>query len=543
MKKIIYLILCLATFSCSNENIGNDILSNAQEKSLASDNISKEEQMELFAKSLSKAVYANQEFRSFLKKEALLKVDNDNDIFYPFSMNKKIQQRTFKDIILQYGNNKKELSSIQDSIPLLNIHIPEYGNIRTADLEISNPELPIIFENKIYLNGEIVDTLKAGEIPGFISLVVCQNNKLRKVASTRSSSVEDQYEFVSRCFDPSYNKTKANIRTRSVVEYDEYSEKYDPQKGLVPRNNIDPELIDAYNKTIKYKKGTRYVMYYGLNGIEDTPKSLRTDVSDCIFRFKISSDAFSRLKEIAEGNKKYLFSGTVSNKKNPLTDRDAILKSLMTGRAFCFVFQIQDDIKGEKIESQRIKIYAMPNKLFNLRLDEYRRHPTMFRHTKYTYTIDARQVKAKWFYPLENDQDSRFDRWDITRDPVNKIVSVTLINPDEGFTKDITEKYSVTYLTKAGVGLDLKILPKIVNIGITGNFSSENTVTKESTSKYKTTEHNEFIDKFDFNYFDDYPIEDVTSNGFVIPIRKGKGIIETSILPISNKFYTIGIRQ
>ena len=66
---------------------------------------------------------------------------------------------------------------------------------------------------------------------------------------------------------------------------------------------------------------------------------------------------------------------------------------------------------------------------------------------------------------------------------------------------------------------------------------------KESTSKYKTTEHNEFIDKFDFNYFDDYPIEDVTSNGFVIPIRKGKGIIETSILPISNKFYTIGIRQ
>lgn len=45
MKKIIYLILCLATFSCSNENIGNGILSNAQEKSLASDNISKEEQM------------------------------------------------------------------------------------------------------------------------------------------------------------------------------------------------------------------------------------------------------------------------------------------------------------------------------------------------------------------------------------------------------------------------------------------------------------------------------------------------------------------
>ena len=40
------------------------------------------------------------------------------------------------------------------------------------------------------------------------------------------------------------------------------------------------------------------------------------------------------------------------------------------------------------------------------------------------------------------------------------------------------------------------------------------------------------------NYFDDYPIESVVRGNYVVPIRKGRGVIETSILPISNEFYT-----
>ncbi len=37
----------------------------------------------------------------------------------------------------------------------------------------------------------------------------------------------------------------------------------------------------------------------------------------------------------------------------------------------------------------------------------------------------------------------------------------------------------------------------------------------------------------------DYPIERVVSNDeYIVPIRKGKGIVETSILPITNGFFT-----
>lgn len=48
---------------------------------------------------------------------------------------------------------------------------------------------------------------------------------------------------------------------------------------------------------------------------------------------------------------------------------------------------------------------------------------------------------------------------------------------------------------------------------------------------------NERIDEFQFNYFDDYPIESVLNNSYVMPIRQGKGVIETSILPISNDIF------
>ena len=540
MKRIYLIIVtCLALFSCSKEDRKINKASNEQNILSIETMSNQDKQMQLFAKSLSKAVYSNKDVRSFIKEQALQKVDNDYDVFYPFVMDKMIGEKTFKEIILHYGENRDILSSISKNIPLLNIYLPEYGPIKVNSIDIDNEELPVLFKDKLYLNGEIVHTLSSGEIPGFHTLVVCQNNKLQKKTFTRTTGSEkDSYEFVAKCFNPAYNKPTTKT---SIDEYDEYNEKYDPQKGLVPENNIDPELIKAYRNTMQQKRGTRYVMYHGLNKIEDTPKSLRTDIADCIFRFKISSSAFSRLNYIATGDNKPLFLEKVEHKKTPLS-REDVLNSIMTGRAFCFVFQIQDNIKCDNPESQRIKIYAKPDMLFNLKIDETRRHPTMFRRTKYTYTIDFNQIKSKWFYPIDNDQDPRFDRWDITTDPVDKIVTVYLINPDDGLTKEITEEYSVTYLTNAGAGFDFKILPKLVNIGILGNFSSNNTISKKVTSPYKITEENELIDKFRFNYFNDYPIEEVLPNGYIIPIRKGRGIIETSILPISNKFYTQGIR-
>lgn len=112
-----------------------------------------------------------------------------------------------------------------------------------------------------------------------------------------------------------------------------------------------------------------------------------------------------------------------------------------------------------------------------------------------------------------------------------------IVNPDEGFTKEVTETYSVTYITNKDFGGDISIPIDKIKLGINGKLNSSNTTSKTVTTHYKVTETSERIDDFQFNYFDDYPIENIDAGRDVIPIRKGKGVIETSIMPISNKYF------
>lgn len=118
-----------------------------------------------------------------------------------------------------------------------------------------------------------------------------------------------------------------------------------------------------------------------------------------------------------------------------------------------------------------------------------------------------------------------------------KKVIVYIVNPDEGFTKEVTETYSVTYITNKDFGGDISIPIDKIKLGINGKLNSSNTTSKTVTTHYKVTETSERIDDFQFNYFDDYPIENIDAGRYVIPIRKGKGVIETSIMPISNKYF------
>lgn len=93
-------------------------------------------------------------------------------------------------------------------------------------------------------------------------------------------------------------------------------------------------------------------------------------------------------------------------------------------------------MNGTDIISESMKIYATPEKIFNLCIKETKRHKTMFRHSKYTYSIDEGGIKSKWFYPLDHGHDTRLNKWDIATDPIEKKVIVYIVNPDEGFTKE-----------------------------------------------------------------------------------------------------------
>lgn len=97
-----------------------------------------------------------------------------------------------------------------------------------------------------------------------------------------------------------------------------------------------------------------------------------------------------------------------------------------------------------------------------------------------------------------------------------------IVNPDEGFTKEVTETYSVTYITNKDFGGDISIPIDKIKLGINGKLNSSNTTSKTVTTHYKVTETSERIDDFQFNYFDDYPIENIDAGRYVILSEKGR---------------------
>ena len=79
------------------------------------------------AKILSKAVSNEPSLRSFIKAEALKQFDKDYDVFYPFVKDQVIDgQLTFREILVGYDEDGM-LTSIEKSLPLLNILVPGRG--------------------------------------------------------------------------------------------------------------------------------------------------------------------------------------------------------------------------------------------------------------------------------------------------------------------------------------------------------------------------------------------------------------------------------
>lgn len=420
---------------------------------------------------------------------------------------------------------------------MLNIHLPEFGNVKVSDLNTSEAELPVLCGHKLFVNGEVVDSISDDEIPDFSVLVISESNTIqKKTSSTRSLSsnvmLGNNYEYVSPVFNPNYNKHNSISCTRSGGQ-EAPSDKY--TYGIQPSSDLDPELIQAYNVSKSSKRGTRCAMYYGLNNLNDTAMTLRSDVKDCIYKIRVSFSARADFEDVATNRELHpFFKKDTTSMKQPIT-RDKAISALITGRAYCFLFTFTSGNEAQgNVTTQSIKVYARPDQLFNLDVNESKRHHTAFRHTKYTYKINQNNIDSKWFYPLENKQFPVLDRWNLLKDPITKSVVVYLINPDEGMVTTTSESYTLKYSSDVNLGLDAKVeLSKILNLGINGKFDTSNSFEKTVTKTYSITAQNLRLGDFQMDYFDDYPISTIYSDGRVVPMILGTGPITMSILPLS----------
>ena len=97
-----------------------------------------------------------------------------------------------------------------------------------------------------------------------------------------------------------------------------------------------------------------------------------------------------------------------------------------------------------------------------------------------------------------------------------------------------TSSIAKSYSSDVNLGLDAQVkLSEILNLGINGKFDTSNSFEKTVTRTYSIPAQNLRIGDFQMDYFDDYPISTIYSDGRVVPMVLGTGPITMSILPLS----------
>lgn len=533
--------LSFALIACACSNDG-DLLSDhdATSSNLAAC-MTKQKAMEEFSEILSKAVSNNSSVRSFLKEQALAKFDNNHDVFYPLVKDQRINGRKFKNILAQYASSSLSLDSIEASVPLLNIYIPELAGFKIEDLDVSDDELPVLYGKNLYVNGSVADTLAVDAVPAFGVLSVCESSTVQQIAHANrgisENTINEKYEFVDACFNPSLTPSRDSRAT--YIEYDEENPKYD--KGYVDASDLDPDLVKSYENSNGNYYAQRYLMYYNLTNQEQTPTQVNGKVCDCVYALKLSPSGLDKIVETAQGgakpDHKVFEDGSYTVYKTE-ADRSTVLSKLLTGQTIGLTFYVENVKEENAREPKVLKVYATPDKFFNLSVNVNRRHKTKFRHTRYTYTIDIKDVKAKWFYPLENGCRTLFDSWDIATDPLQKRFLVYLDNPNCGdkITKMDTYTYQISKSSEVSGDAKLDNWLKIISFGLSGKKSSSHTDTHTVTTTIETFENNLYLADFQVDFFNDYPILKKDADKYVLN-KSGRNLIEVSVLPVNVRHY------
>ncbi len=495
--------------------------------------------MERFAEILSKAVAQNREVRAFFKSEAQQKIDNDYNVFYPISKCKAVGEVPLEQVLAKYAD-ETELAEIQAAVPLLNIHLPELAGSTVAALDPDDDELPVLYNNVMYYDGEPVDTLAADEVPGFNILVVTESSSIRKKSGLSKSAsdlaLDDEYEYVDVAYKP--NKSLLKFQEYDVDNYRDYG-------TAIEARYLDPVLIQAFKRAGNDKEATRCFMYYDISNLKQTPTKFNHYVCDYIYRFQINAQRYGAVKLTTAGgdaNKNPFFYGSTTNEINQLSRTEA-LNRLLKGQSVEIIFDIYNVSASNPSFCDEKTLSVRVNRLFNVHVQEEKRHKTAFRHTKYTYTINENGFKSKWYYPHIHGQHLKFAEWDITQNSTVRKVVVWVKHPNAGKTYTMDVEYKKTQVKGGGVNGTINAAwANVIGI-IEGKYDNRTTTEVKATTQIKVTETNLEIAQFDIDFFNDYPLSSEDgylyweNNKLYYPNSVGEGDFTMDVLPVTTEYY------
>jgi hypothetical protein len=535
MKKYFVSLFCIAAFCACTDQV-NEFPSQpdgSQSKTIVQAPLDQVTAQKKFAKALSKAVSNSLDVRKFLKAEAVAQFDNDYDIFYPLVKNKIVyDKQSLRDILLSYCKDENELVQIEQSLPLLNILVPDlslFWDFNAEKWNVDDKEVSVICrddkDNTLYENGENIGKMTTGDIPDFPCLVV-KNNERMKVSSVKTRSGEATYEFLSDAFDGS----KRKLQTRHYEE-DINLQPTEDLEAYVNGSEIMSSVKDAWNEFKNVPNAyQRDYIYYGITK-ENKPGTLNRYIREKLYRFRIAANAYSAINDPTQDP---TLQDTQKN-KGYLTNEEIIQKIWTDGN---FEFHFKSYISGEDSKEAmeaKLTFTINPRDAFSLeKIHLKHKNSTAFRQSKNFYTVDAKNLRSKWIYPEKSDKNADDLVFTLPWDLYNKSLSIFMFVEEWDKGQTITQEKSVVseFVNKADFSIEGSGSIGKVSLSTKLGYGFSHTKTVSNKATIQTTVESDPLGTLYFQYND--PIIRDEINGTYKLYNVSSGSVVATLLPIDS---------
>ena len=535
MKKYFVSLFCIAAFCACTDQV-NEFPSQpdgSQSKTIVQAPLDQVTAQKKFAKALSKAVSNSLEVRKFLKTEAMAQFDNDYDIFYPLVKNKIVcDNQSLRDILLSYCKDENELIQIEQSLPLLNILVPDlslFWDFNAEKWNVDDKEVSVICrddkDNTLYEDGENIGKMTTGDIPDFPCLVV-KNNERMKVSSVNTRSGEATYEFLSDAFDGSKRKPQ----TRHYEE-DINLQPTEDLEAYVNGSEIMESVKNAWNEFKNVPNAyQRDYIYYGITK-ENKPGTLNRYIREKLYRFRIAANAYSAINDPTQDP---TLQNTQKN-KGYLTNEEIIQKIWTDGN---FEFHFKSYISGEDSKEAMeisLKFTINPRDVFSLeKIHLKHKNSTAFRQSKNFYTVDAKNLKSKWIYPEKSDKNADDLVFTLPWDLYNKSLSIFMFVEEWDKGQTITQEKTVVseFVNKADFSIEGSGSIGKVSLSTKLGYGFSHTKSVSNKATIQTTVESDPLGTLYFQYND--PIIRDEINGTYKLYNVSSGSVAATLLPVDS---------
>ena len=535
MKKYFVSLFCIAAFCACTDQV-NEFPSQpdgSQSKTIVQAPLDQVTAQKKFAKALSKAVSNSLEVRKFLKTEAMAQFDNDYDIFYPLVKNKIVcDNQSLRDILLSYCKDENELIQIEQSLPLLNILVPDlslFWDFNAEKWNVDDKEVSVICrddkDNTLYEDGENIGKMTTGDIPDFPCLVV-KNNERMKVSSVNTRSGEATYEFLSDAFDGSKRKPQ----TRHYEE-DINLQPTEDLEAYVNGSEIMESVKNAWNEFKNVPNAyQRDYIYYGITK-ENKPGTLNRYIREKLYRFRIAANAYSAINDPTQDP---TLQNTQKN-KGYLTNEEIIQKIWTDGN---FEFHFKSYISGEDSKEAMeisLKFTINPRDVFSLeKIHLKHKNSTAFRQSKNFYTVDANNLRSKWIYPERVDKNANNLVFTLPWDLYNKSLSIFMFVEEWDKGQTITQEKTVVseFVNKADFSIEGSGSIGKVSLSTKLGYGFSHTKSVSNKATIQTTVESDPLGTLYFQYND--PIIRDEINGTYKLYNVSSGSVAATLLPVDS---------